>query len=117
MLLPNACRPSIPASCRRRLLPDWAVRSLQCQPRHTLDQGQTKQLNTDNIKGQQVKDANLTITVNRSDLELVMGKQVTFDQLREQGKAKFEGDRKPFDQLMGAMVAFSPDFEMLPLSE
>ena len=70
-----------------------------------------------NIKGQQVKDANLTITVNRADLELVMMKKATFDQLLKQGKATFAGDRKPFDQLMGAMVAFSPDFELLPVSE
>ena len=30
------------------------------------------------------------------------------------GKAKFEGDRKPFDQLRGLMVTFAPNFEILP---
>jgi hypothetical protein len=30
------------------------------------------------------------------------------------GKAKFDGDRKPFDQLRGLMVSFTPNFEILP---
>ena len=27
---------------------------------------------------------------------------------------KFEGDRKPFDQLRGLLVSFTPNFEILP---
>jgi hypothetical protein len=38
----------------------------------------------------------------------------SFDDLIKGGKAKFEGDRKPFDQLRGLMVTFAPNFEMLP---
>jgi len=30
------------------------------------------------------------------------------------GKAKFDGDRKPYDQLKGILVQFTPDFEMMP---
>jgi alkyl sulfatase BDS1-like metallo-beta-lactamase superfamily hydrolase len=67
-----------------------------------------------NIKGQQAKKPDLTITVNRSDLESVMGGKTTFDDLIEAGKAKFDGDRKPFDQLRGILVTFTPDFELLP---
>lgn len=67
-----------------------------------------------NIKGQQAKNADLTITVNRSDLETVMGGKATFDNLIAASKAKFEGDRKPFDQLRGILVQFTPDFEMMP---
>jgi alkyl sulfatase BDS1-like metallo-beta-lactamase superfamily hydrolase len=67
-----------------------------------------------NIKGQQAKNADLTITLNRSDLNMVMMGVSTFDDLIKAGKAKFEGDRKPFDQLRGLMVAFTPDFEILP---
>jgi alkyl sulfatase BDS1-like metallo-beta-lactamase superfamily hydrolase len=67
-----------------------------------------------NIKGQQAKKPDLTITVNRIDLERVMGGTATFDQLLKEGKAKFEGARKPFDVLRSAMVRFTPDFEMLP---
>jgi alkyl sulfatase BDS1-like metallo-beta-lactamase superfamily hydrolase len=67
-----------------------------------------------NIKGQQAKNPDLTITVNRSDLELVMGGKATFDSLIAAGKAKFEGNRKPFDQLRSILVRFTPDFEMMP---
>lgn len=67
-----------------------------------------------NIKGQQSKNPDLTITVNRSDLESVMGGKATFDDLIKAGKAKFDGDRKPFDQLKGVLASFVPDFELLP---
>ncbi len=66
------------------------------------------------IKGEQAKNPNLTVTVNRVDLEQVMGGKATFDQLIAAGKAKFEGDRKPFDQLRGTLVQFTPDFELVP---
>lgn len=67
-----------------------------------------------NIKGLQAKAPDLTITLNRSDLERVMGGTATFDQLITDGKAKFDGDRKPFDLLRTALVRFTPDFELLP---
>lgn len=67
-----------------------------------------------NIKGEQAASPDLTITVNRSDLETVMGGQATFDDLVAAGKAKLEGDRKVLDQLRGILVQFTPDFEMLP---
>ena len=67
-----------------------------------------------NIKGQQAKNPDLTITINRSDLETVMGGKATFDELIAAGKAKFEGDRKLFDQLKGILVQFTPNFEMMP---
>ncbi len=51
------------------------------------------------IKGEQAKNPDLTVTLNRSDLESVMGGKATFDSLIAAGKAKFDGDRKPFDQL------------------
>lgn len=67
-----------------------------------------------NIKGQLAKKPDLTITLNRSDLETVMAGQATFDQLVANGKAKLKGDRKPLDLLRGAMVRFAPNFELLP---
>jgi alkyl sulfatase BDS1-like metallo-beta-lactamase superfamily hydrolase len=67
-----------------------------------------------NIKGQQAKNANLTITVNRADLEQVMAGKASFDELIQAGKAKFDGDRKPFDQLRSTLTRFTPDFEMMP---
>lgn len=67
-----------------------------------------------NIKGQQAKNANLTITINRKELSLVMGGQTTFDKLLAEGKVKFVGDRKPFDQLRSVLTTFTPDFELMP---
>jgi alkyl sulfatase BDS1-like metallo-beta-lactamase superfamily hydrolase len=67
-----------------------------------------------NIKGQQAKNADLTITINRADLNAVMMGVSTFDDLVKSGKARFDGDRKPFDQLRGLMVSFTPNFEILP---
>ena len=43
-----------------------------------------------------------------------MGGQTTFDQLQAEGKAKFEGDRKVFDQLRSTLTIFVPDFELMP---
>jgi alkyl sulfatase BDS1-like metallo-beta-lactamase superfamily hydrolase len=67
-----------------------------------------------NVKGQQAKSPDLTITVNRSDLESVMGGKATFDSLLAAGKAKFDGSRRPFDQLRSILTRFTPDFEMMP---
>ena len=67
-----------------------------------------------NIKGQQAKNADLTITLDRAELNRVMMGTTTFDDLLTAGKARFDGDRKPFDQLRGLMVSFTPDFEILP---
>jgi alkyl sulfatase BDS1-like metallo-beta-lactamase superfamily hydrolase len=67
-----------------------------------------------NIKGQQAKTPNLTITIQRSDLEMIMGGKATFDQLLAEGRVKFAGDRKPFDQLKSTLTIFQPDFELIP---
>ncbi len=67
-----------------------------------------------NAKGFEAKDPDLTIEIDRADLEPVMMGAVTFDAQIEAGKAKLEGDRRPFDQLKGMLVHFTPDFEMMP---
>jgi len=66
------------------------------------------------IKGEQAKNPDLTITVNRADLNQVMMGVASFDDLIKASKAKFEGDRRGFDQLRSILVAFTPDFEILP---
>ncbi|MDS4040814.1 MAG: alkyl sulfatase dimerization domain-containing protein [Candidatus Competibacter sp.] len=66
------------------------------------------------IKGFQAKRPDLTITVNRADLNQVMMGQASFDDLIKAGKAKFDGDRAGFDQLRSILVLFTPDFEILP---
>ncbi|TAJ83804.1 alkyl sulfatase dimerization domain-containing protein [Reyranella sp.] len=67
-----------------------------------------------NIKGFQAKSPDLTVTVNRADLNQVMMGQASFDDLIAAGKARFEGDRTGFDQLRAILIPFTPDFEILP---
>lgn len=67
-----------------------------------------------NIKGFQAKNPDLTVTVNRGDLNQVMMGQSSFDDLIAAGKARFEGDRSGFDRLRTILVPFTPDFEILP---
>jgi alkyl sulfatase BDS1-like metallo-beta-lactamase superfamily hydrolase len=67
-----------------------------------------------NIKGFTAPNADLTITLNRTDLDLVMMGAKGFEALEAEGKATFTGNRKPFEQLRGLMVQFTPDFEVFP---
>jgi alkyl sulfatase BDS1-like metallo-beta-lactamase superfamily hydrolase len=66
------------------------------------------------IAGYQAKDADLTITVNRSDLERVMTGEAKMTDLAMSGKAKFEGNPAVLKQLAGAMEQYDPLFEIMP---
>ena len=67
-----------------------------------------------NIEGFTDPKANLTITLNRADLTQVMLGAKSFEQLEAEGKARFEGDRRPFNELRSILTVFSPDFEIFP---
>ena len=67
-----------------------------------------------NIKGYQADDADLTITIKRSDLETVMTGAATFDKQIESGTAKLEGDKDAYEQLKTTLVQFELGFEMMP---
>jgi alkyl sulfatase BDS1-like metallo-beta-lactamase superfamily hydrolase len=67
-----------------------------------------------NIMGFQAKDADLTVTINRADLEKTMMGAVSFDEQITAGKAKLEGDRKVYDDLKTMLVHFDLGFEMMP---
>jgi len=67
-----------------------------------------------NIKGFQDSKADLTITLNRTDLNQVMMGSKSFEALETEGKAQFGGDRRPFEQLRSTLVQFTPDFEVFP---
>jgi alkyl sulfatase BDS1-like metallo-beta-lactamase superfamily hydrolase len=66
------------------------------------------------IKGFQAPKPDLTVTVNRADLNQVMMGRASFDDLIAAGKARFDGNRSGFDQLRAILVPFTPDFEILP---
>jgi alkyl sulfatase BDS1-like metallo-beta-lactamase superfamily hydrolase len=66
------------------------------------------------IRGFQAPKPDLTVTVDRADLNQVMMGVASFDDLIKAGKAKFDGNRAGFDQLRSILVPFTPDFEILP---
>jgi alkyl sulfatase BDS1-like metallo-beta-lactamase superfamily hydrolase len=67
-----------------------------------------------NIEGYQAADADLSITINRSDLEkTMMGVKPLMDQF-EDGTATYEGDLGVIKQLATTMVDFDLFFEVLP---
>jgi linear primary-alkylsulfatase len=69
-----------------------------------------------NIKGYQAKNADLTITVKRSDMNMVMAGKFTFDDLIKDGRVALKGDEKVFYQLKSVLGQFSPTFEMVPVT-
>jgi alkyl sulfatase BDS1-like metallo-beta-lactamase superfamily hydrolase len=67
-----------------------------------------------NIQGFQADKADLTLTINRADLELtMMGAKRLEDQLKD-GTAKAEGDVSILGKLAATMVEFDPRFEVMP---
>ena len=67
-----------------------------------------------NIEGYQADNADLTITINRTDLEqTMMGAKKLVDQIKD-GTAKIEGDQKVLAQLASTMTDFELTFEILP---
>jgi len=67
-----------------------------------------------NTRGFQAPKPDLTITINRADLSRIMMGVASFDQLADEGKARFDGDRTIIRKLRDLMVTFTPDFEILP---
>lgn len=67
-----------------------------------------------NIEGFQADDADLTVTIDRKDLEKTMMGAVSFDEQISAGKAKLEGNRKVYEQLKTMLVHFDLGFEIMP---
>jgi alkyl sulfatase BDS1-like metallo-beta-lactamase superfamily hydrolase len=67
-----------------------------------------------NIKGFQSKKPDLTLTINRSDLEQTMMGAKTLEAQIADGAAKVEGDPTILKKLASTMVDFNPRFEIMP---
>ena len=67
-----------------------------------------------NIKGFQAERPDLTLTINRSDLELTMMGVKTLDTQIADGTAKVQGNSDVLKQLASTMADFDPRFEILP---
>jgi len=67
-----------------------------------------------NIEGYQADDADLSITLNRSDLEQVMMGVKSLAAQIEDGTARVQGDVSVLEKLASTMVTFELTFEILP---
>jgi len=66
------------------------------------------------LQGYQSEDADLAITINRSDLEKTMMGVVSLDEQIASGKAKIEGDRNALEQMKTMLIHFDIGFELMP---
>jgi alkyl sulfatase BDS1-like metallo-beta-lactamase superfamily hydrolase len=67
-----------------------------------------------NIEGFQAEDADLTVTIDRADLEAtMMGKKTLMAQI-EDGTAKIRGDKGVLEKLASTLVVFEMGFEIMP---
>ena len=76
--------------------------------RHALDSTLTS------IQGFQAKDADLTITIKREDLEMTMMGAVSFDDQIKSGKAKLMGDRVVYEEFKVLLIHFDLGFALMP---
>ena len=67
-----------------------------------------------NIKGFQAEDADLTVTIDRDDLEKTMMGAVSFDEQIAAGKAELEGNRQVYEDLKALLIHFDLGFEIMP---
>ena len=67
-----------------------------------------------NIRGFQAENPNLTLTINRIDLEQTMMGVKTLDAQIADGTAKVQGDVTILKQLASTLVDFDPRFEIMP---
>lgn len=67
-----------------------------------------------NIKGFAAPNPDLTLTINRSDLEQTMTGAKTLEAQIADGTAKIDGDANILKQLASTFVDFDPRFEIMP---
>lgn len=67
-----------------------------------------------NIEGFQVANPDLTLTINRSDLEQVMMGVKTLTAMIEDGTAQVQGDATILAKIGAALVTFDPRFPIMP---
>jgi len=67
-----------------------------------------------NIKDRQTKNPDLTITMNRSDLNAMMAAQADLNSLVSSGKVKLDGKLAVLADLRSVVVDFNPAFQIMP---
>jgi len=67
-----------------------------------------------NIKDRQAKNPDLTITMNRSDLNAMMAAQADLNSLISAGRVKLDGNVAVLAELRSVVVDFNPAFQIMP---
>lgn len=67
-----------------------------------------------NIEGFQAENPDLTISLNRSDLEKIMLGSLTLEQQESAGLANLVGNKGLVTELKAMLVGFSPEFPIMP---
>jgi len=67
-----------------------------------------------NIKGFQAPKADVTLNMNRKDLDQILSGQATFEQLMKEGKITFEGNIGILAELKGMLDTFEIGFQIMP---
>lgn len=67
-----------------------------------------------NIKGFQLESPDLSLVINRCDLELVMAGTTTLFALIAADTARLEGDGQLLQQFRNVLIQFSPSFDIMP---
>jgi alkyl sulfatase BDS1-like metallo-beta-lactamase superfamily hydrolase len=66
------------------------------------------------VRDFQIPTPDLTVTVNRSDIEKMLLGAASLEQLVSAGKVRLEGDARLLEQIKGMFVQFDSGFEILP---
>jgi alkyl sulfatase BDS1-like metallo-beta-lactamase superfamily hydrolase len=67
-----------------------------------------------NIKDRQAKNPDLTMTINRADLNAIMAAQTDLNSLVSSGKVKLDGNSAALAELRSVVVDFNPAFQIMP---
>jgi len=67
-----------------------------------------------NIQGFEAENPDLSIELDRTDLEPIMMGAISFDDQISAGKVKLEGDRSAYEDLKAMLVNFEIGFELMP---
>ncbi|MGI9274792.1 MAG: alkyl/aryl-sulfatase [Endozoicomonas sp.] len=71
--------------------------------------------NMSSLRVEQERGADMTVYIHKEDLTKVLGGQVKFEELLQNGQAGIKGDKAILGQLTSVMDEFSLDFEVLPM--
>jgi alkyl sulfatase BDS1-like metallo-beta-lactamase superfamily hydrolase len=71
--------------------------------------------NLSNIEVGQLRDADTSLYISRADFGMLLAGGVKLPVLLGEGRARMEGDKTALGKIFSSLVAFDPNFEIVPL--